>query len=455
MLMTRVTIEQLGSEAFKRDYNIHYAYVAGAMVKGIASTEMVIRMAQSGFLSFFGTGGLRLDVIEQAIQTIQSVLCNNETYGMNLLCNLAKPDAEMKLVDLYLKYGVSNIEASAFMQITPALVKFRLKGLGYDASGQVVARGRIMAKISRPEIAEQFLRPAPKQIVADLFAHAQLTEQEAELSQLIPMASDLCVEADSGGHTDMGNAAVLIPTMVRLRDFWQQQYNYARQVRVGAGGGIGTPESAASAFMLGADFILTGSINQCTVEANTSEAVKDMLQNINIQDTDYAPAGDMFEMGAKIQVLRKSVFFPARANKLYELWSHHSSLDEIDSITSKQIQDKFFGRSFSEVYAETAQYYSAELASEIARAEQNPKAKMALIFRWYFVHSMRLALAGDVSQRVNFQIHCGPALGAFNQWVNNSPLQNWRQRHVDEIAIKIMTEAADYMQSRWLKITAN
>jgi malonyl CoA-acyl carrier protein transacylase len=33
-----------------------------------------------------------------------------------------------------------------------------------------------------------------------------------------------------------------------------------------------------------------------------SATVKDLLQQINIQDTEYAPAGDMFELGARVQV---------------------------------------------------------------------------------------------------------------------------------------------------------
>jgi len=450
-----ITAERLGSEAFRQDYGIRYAYVAGAMVKGIASEALVIRMGRAGLLAFFGTGGLSLAAIAEAIQVIQSALCNGEAYGMNLLCNLAKPERELETVDLFLRYGIRNIEASAFMQITPALVKFRLTGLHQDVSGKPAARHRLMAKISRPEIAEQFLRPAPEEIVRLLLAQGELTEEEAALSQSVPLASDLCVEADSGGHTDMGNASVLLPAIMRLRDHLQQHYQYRQPVRVGAGGGIGTPESAASAFVLGADFILTGSINQCTVEAGTSDTVKDMLQDINVQDTDYAPAGDMFELGAKIQVLRKGVFFPARANKLYELWRNHDALGAIDEATRKQIQNKFLGRSFDEVYRETRDYYLTELASEIDRAERNPKAKMALIFRWYFIHSMRLAAAGDMSQRVNFQIHCGPALGAFNQWVKDSPLQNWRQRHVDQLAEKLMNETAEFLQYRLLKVIGN
>ncbi len=60
-----------------------------------------------------------------------------------------------------------------------------------------------------------------------------------------------------------------------------------------------------------------------------SDSVKDLLQDINIQDTDYAPAGDMFEIGAKVQVLKKGVFFPARAGKLFMLYNHYNALEEI------------------------------------------------------------------------------------------------------------------------------
>ena len=74
---------------------------------------------------------------------------------------------------------------------------------------------------------------------------------------------------------------------------------------------------------------------------------------MNIQDTAYAPAGDMFELGAKVQVFRKGLLFPARANKLYDLYSHHNSLDEVDAKTQAQIQERYFGRNFDEVWQET------------------------------------------------------------------------------------------------------
>ena len=418
--LPKITPERLGSEEFKHDYGLRYAYASGAMYKGIASKDIVVRMGRAGFLSFYGTGGVRLPDIEQNIRAIQQALNHGEPYGMNLLCNPMRPQTEMETVDLFLRYGIRNVEASAYMQITPALVKFRLSGLDRDARGTLTIANRVLAKVSRPEVAQQFLSPAPERIVKYLLDQHEITAEQAAWSQAVPLADDLCVEADSGGHTDMGVAAVLIPTIIRLRDRLQQQYQYARRVRVGAAGGIGTPEAAACAFLLGADFVLTGSINQCTVEAGMSDVVKDMLQDINVQDTDYAPAGDMFEIGAKIQVMKRGVFFPARANKLYNLWREHDSLASIDAQTAKHIQEKYFRRSFEEVYADTRNHYLTIMPGEIDKAERNPKHKMALVFRSYFIHTMKLALAGNVDRRVDFQVHCGPSLGAFNQWVKGT-----------------------------------
>jgi trans-AT polyketide synthase/acyltransferase/oxidoreductase domain-containing protein len=49
---------------------------------------------------------------------------------------------------------------------------------------------------------------------------------------------------------------------------------------------------------------------------------------------------------------------------------------------------------------------------------------------------------------VDFQIHCGPALGAFNQWANARGIGGWRSRHVDRIAEALMMETADLLSRR-------
>jgi trans-AT polyketide synthase/acyltransferase/oxidoreductase domain-containing protein len=74
------------------------------------------------------------------------------------------------------------------------------------------------------------------------------------------------------------------------------------------------------------------------------------------------------------------------------------------------------------------------------------------VFRWYFDYATNLALRGAPESRVDYQIHTGPALGAFNQWVQGTALENWRNRHVDQIAAKIMTEAAEILNQRFCLI---
>ena len=450
----RISAASLGSAQFKARYGIKYAYLAGAMYKGIASKELVVAMGSAGLMGYLGTGGLRLDRIESDIRHIQSELSADGRYGMNLLGDLSQPELEERTVEVFFRYGVRFIEAAAYVQMTRALVRYRAKGLKRRPDGRIEVPHRVLAKVSRPEVATAFMQPAPEPLVRQLVQAGCLTAEEAELSRLVPMASEICVEADSGGHTDRGVAYVLMPVMQGLRDEMTAKYRYREPVHVGAAGGIGAPEAAAAAFIMGADFILTGSINQCTVEAGTSDAVKDLLETADAQDTAYAPAGDMFELGAKVQVFRKGLLFPARANRLYDLYSRYNSIDEIDPRTRAQIEQKYFGRSIEDVWRETRAYYRSTGHHNVEELERSPKQKMALIFRWYFIHSTRLAFEGRDADRLDYQIHCGPALGAFNRWVKGTHLASWRNRHVADIAERLMDATAGLLNARFAQLTA-
>lgn len=439
---------KLGAQSFRDEYGVKYSYYAGSMYKGISSIDLVVAMGKAGMLGFLGTGGLSIEDIEKSIQSIKHQLDAGESFGSNFLFSLDDPLYEDALINLYLREGVSVLEASAFMQVTKGLVRYRLSGIRRDAQGALIIPNRIIAKVSHPKVAESFMRPPATALVEKLLKEGSITEEEAKLSCFVSVASDITVESDSGGHTDQGVAHVLMPAMNMLRDEMMSEYQYQHRIRIGAAGGLGDPGAIASAFMQGADYVVTGSINQCTVEAGMSDAVKDLLQDMGVEDTAYAPAGDLFEMGAKVQVLKKGTFFPARANKLFELYQRFSSLDEIDQKTKNTIQEKYFSRSFEEVWDETRRYYEKKSPKKIATIEKNPKQKMALIFKWYFVHSTRLSKEGDASKAVDFQIHCGPALGVFNRWVKNTALESWRSRHVANVAEKLMVSAANILSER-------
>lgn len=440
----------LGSRRFCEEFGLRHPYLAGAMYRGVSSVEMVISMARAGMLAFFGAGGLPMSEIASALAAIRAALPEEAPFGVNFTPRINRPHLEDELVDLLLTHGVHTVEASAFIEMTPALVRYRAHGLA-EHGQRIHAQNRIVAKVSHPDVAARFLAPAPEKIVSGLLDRNAITVEQAELLRHIPLADAICVEADSGGHTDRGMPFTLIPAMLRLRDATTDRFPRFPHIYVGAGGGIGTPEAAAAVFMMGADFVVTGSINQCTVEARTSAAVKDLLQDIGVRDTTYAPSGEMFELGAKVQVLKKGLLFPARAEKLASLYHQYDTLEAIDAATRRQLEERYFRNSFEAVYEALQGRYSA---TDIERADRSPKQRMALVFKHYFSDTNRWALSGDPERKVDYQIHCGSALGAFNQWIGGTTIKSWRERHVDSIALNLLDETAWLLGRRFAALRA-
>ncbi|WP_406141028.1 PfaD family polyunsaturated fatty acid/polyketide biosynthesis protein [Streptomyces anulatus] len=445
--------EALGSQEFRAEHQVRYAYVAGSMYKAVASEDLVVRMGSAGLLSYFGAGGLNQERTAAAVRRFQREL-GDGPWGLNLLASLENPAKEEEQVDLLLRHRVHRVEAASFLRPTADLVRYRLSGVSQGRDGTVVVPNRVMAKVSRPEVADGFLGPAPRELVDGLLAEGRITAAEAELADRVPLADDIVAEADSGGHTDQRQLVILLPELIALRDRTARRFPAAARIRVGAAGGIGVPRAAAAAFVLGADFVLTGSINQCTAECGTSDRVKDMLQRAEAHDMAIVPAGDMLETGARAQVLRRGLFYPARANKLYELYRRHDSLEDLDPRTAEQLQRRYFRRSFDEVWEETRTYYRRANPKALALAESDPKHKMLLVFKAYFVQSIRLAMSGSEAHQVDYQINCGPALGAFNEFVRGTDRENWRDRHVDDLGEMIMRGAASILSERFEALTS-
>ncbi len=375
------------------------------------------------------------------------------TYGVNLLHDLADPAGEEAVVDVLLRHDVRFAEAAGFTSVTPAVVRFRFAGARRGPDGAPVAVRHVLAKVSRPEVAAAFMAPPPADLLRGLVDRGALTRGEAEVARRLPVAGEVCVEADSGGHTDGGVALTLIPSLARLRERVVAEHGYSDGVHLGASGGLGAPEAAA-AFVLGADFVMTGSVNQCSPEAGTSDAVKDLLSGLDVQDTTYAPAGDLFELGSRVQVVRKGTLFAARVNRLYQLYRQHGGLEELDAGTRAALERDCFRAPLEQVWKQTREHYlGMGRPDEVERAERDPKHRMALAFRSYFARTNRLATAGDEAERANFQIHCGPAIGAFNRFVAGTPLQDWRARHVDLIAERLMVGAAHVLRERRAALT--
>jgi PfaD family protein len=435
--------EWLGDRTFLEAHGVRFPYVAGAMANGISTPEMVAAMARAGMLGFFGAGGLELDRVRRGLAQIQdSIGPDGLPWGSNLIHSPHDPELEAAMVELYLETGVRRASASAYMKLTPAVVRYACSGLRVDAAGRIQRQNYLFAKISRPEVARLFISPPPSEMLQALVSRGQLTQEEASLAAHLPLAEDLTVEADSGGHTDNRPLTALFPTIQALRDQLAAQQQYSRPIRLGAAGGLGTPSAVAAAFGLGAAYVLTGSVNQAAVESGLSSAGKAMLAEAGLADVVMAPSPDMFELGIMVQVLKRGTMFAARAAKLFELYSTYPSLEAVPAEVRQRLEQELFSAPLDQIWRETREYLSERNPREVERAERDPKHRMALVFRWYLGKASRWAIEGEERRRLDFQIWCGPAIGAFNAWTAGSFLARPENRTVDQIARNLLEGAA-------------
>jgi PfaD family protein len=466
---------QLGDGGFRAAHGLRYAHVAGAMANGIASERIVEAMAHAGMMGVFGAAGCSLERVEAAIDRIQGTLgiesgqagCPPHPggagilpaeqrpelpWGFNLIHSPNEPGIENAVVDLYLRRGVRRVSASAYLNLTPALVRYRVTGIHVDpATGRIVAPNRVVAKVSRAEVAQRFFSPPPANLLAELVRTGAIDASQAELAARIPMAEDLTAEADSGGHTDNRPAITLLPSMLTLRDQMAAKHRFDRPLRVGLAGGIATPASVAGAFAMGAAYVLTGSINQACVEAGTSDAVRQMLAEAGSTDVIMAPAADMFEMGVNLQVLRRGTMFAQRARRLYEVYRSYESLEALPGELRESLEREIFREPLEAVWAATADFFRRRDPSQLDRAQREPRHRMALVFRSYLGRSSKWANAGDADRRADYQVWCGPAMGAFNDWARGSFLEDWRRREVATVALNLMVGAAVLTRVGWLR----
>ncbi len=442
--------DSLGGRSFCHDHGLQYAYVGGSMAKGISSVAMVKSFGEAGMLGFFGSAGLSFEQVEAAIDELQQHR-PNIPFGINLIHSPTEPELEKALVELYLCRGIQLIEASAFLGLTLPLVRYRTHGIYRDEQGNVVAPNRIIAKVSREEVAARFFAPPPEKLLKQLVAVGDLSEEQAHLAGQIAMAQDVTAEADSGGHTDNRPALSLFPTLLAQKDQMQQHYGYHQPLRIGLGGGIATPASAAAAFAMGADYLVTGTVNQACIESGTCDAVRQMLAETRQADITMAPSGDMFEMGVKVQVVKRGTMFAIRAHKLYELYRAYESIEAIPATEREKIEKTFFKMPLDRVWEQTQSYFQVRDPRQIEKALNDPKYKMALVFRWYLGQTPVWANQGIADRKIDYQIWCGPAMGAFNEWVKGSFLESPAARKVVPVAYNILFGAAVLQRARLLK----
>lgn len=444
-IIPAIPVSSFGSAAFRAEHGVRYAYVGGAMVGGISSRAMVKALAEGGALGIFGASGLQPPKIEEEIAALKTEL-NGKPFGSCLINTPQDPSWEEKAVEIYLKHQVRLIEASAFMQLSPSLVRYRLSGAALLPDGTIDVPNRIMAKVSRVELARRFFAPAPEKLVNAALEKGWITPAEAELAPRIPMAQDLTAEADSGGHTDFRPALALWPAMVTTAREMTEKHGFAAPLRVGAAGGIGTPWALLAASQIGAAYFVTASINQSCLEAGLAPAGRELLAKAGQADVVQGPAADMFELGAKVQVLKFGTLYAMRAQKLADAYRLYASMEEIPVADREVFETQIFKQTLHETWEQTRSFFQERDPEQVVKADADPRHKMALVFRWYLGQASRWAINGVEDRRTDWQLFCGPAQGAFNEWAKGTIFESAENRRVTDLAMNLLYGASVLMR---------
>jgi PfaD family protein len=192
-------------------------------------------------------------------------------------------------------------------------------------------------------------------------------------------------------------------------------------------------------------------VNQACVEAGASEHTRNLLAQMEMADVAMAPAGDMFEMGVRVQVLKRGTMFAMRAQKLYELYTRYNAWEEIPPAEREKLEKTVFKRDFESIWNDTAKFFMERDPRQVERGNSNPKDKMALVFRWYLGLSSRWSANGEKGREMDYQVWTGPAMGAFNNWVKGTYLETPQNRHAVDMARHILRGCAYLYRLRSLE----
>jgi len=150
-------------------------------------------------------------------------------------------------------------------------------------------------------------------------------------------------------------------------------------------------------------------------------------------------------------VLRRGSMFAVRARKLYELYRAYPSLESIPKPERDKVERDILQAGFADAWQSTRAFWLGRDLAQVQRAEADPKHRMALVFRSYLGLSSRWAIDGVDARAADFQIWCGPAMGAFNRWVRGSFLADAANRRVGQVALNLLEGAAVISRAQQLR----
>jgi PfaD family protein len=134
--------------------------------------------------------------------------------------------------------------------------------------------------------------------------------------------------------------------------------------------------------------------------------------------------------------------FSMRGSKLYDIYRTHDRFEDVPEDQRKLVEETFLKNTFEKEWENTRAFFSRRDPVQLERAKKDPKHKMALVFRSYLGQASLWAKSGVPDRAIDYQIWCGPAMGAFNEWVKGSFLEPPQNRKTVTVALNLLYGAA-------------
>ena len=442
-IVPAVRPEHLGDPTFHTDHRLRFAYLAGAMANGIGSVEIVEAMSRAGMLGFFGAAGLSIQRIESAIERLQREL-GHAPFGINLIHSPGEPDHEAATVDLLLRRDVRLVEASAYLDLTLPVVRYRVAGIRRGPNGEIIAPNHVIAKVSRVEVATKFFSPPPEKLLARIgrpWRHNRRTGGPGEAdssrpgrdrggrlrrSHRQPAARRFGADVARAPRSDAGPARLPDAAAGRCGGWHLDAGERRRGVRDGRG-------------------LRPHRLSQPGVR-------RERIVRRSPQDARRGRAGRRHHGPGRRYVRDGRQGASAEARNAVR----HAGGEAVRALPdsaepgsdahgrARPVGKELFRAPLEEIWNETRSFWQSRDPKQVERAERDAKHKMALVFRWYLGLSSRWANAGEPTRQVDYQVWCGPAMGAFNEWTKGSFLERPENRRVVTVAKNLLHGAAGW-----------
>ena len=184
---------------------------------------------------------------------------------------------------------------------------------------------------------------------------------------------------------------------------------------------------------MGAAYVVTGSVNQSCVESGASDAVQGDARRGRQADVAMAPAADMFEMGVKLQVLKRAPCSRCGPRKLFELYQAYDGLESLPAADAPGWRRRSSAPAGGASGQDCVGYFARRDPEQLARAERQPQAQDGPGVPLVPGDVVALGGAGEPDRARRLPGLVRPGDGQLQRWVTGSYLKTPGNRRVAEV----------------------